>query len=217
MPLVGCFLALWVLSLLAMDAQGAASRVSCGDLSGLAIENLVCQDAELGALDRVLREVMDGAATLRDLGGAARKRLQASQRDWLESRNGCWQAENPRTCALRHYRRRIAELQVELALAGPARVTRYDCRGEALTLRFYDTSVPSLTAAFRGRDIFMVPPGGVPGRRYAGASLTLELGDGELLLQPAGSADAPLRCVDSRWYAGQQQHRSAFAQCGDRP
>ncbi|WP_237056730.1 lysozyme inhibitor LprI family protein [Microbulbifer sediminum] len=198
-------------------AAGATGRVSCDELSGLAIENLVCQDSELSGLDHMLGEIVRGAARLREVGEVARKRLQASQRDWLESRNNCWRAGNPRDCAVRHYRRRIAELQVELAMAGLEREARYRCGREVLTLRFYDTSLPSLSATFRGENVFMVGNGGSPVRGYRGASISLLFDGDKLWLRPEGNASAPLECRGSRRYVRKAQAYRAFAQCGDGP
>ena len=87
-------------------AQGPT--FDCAKASG-SIEQMVCADPELGALDRTLSAVYSAA-----LSKAANERppvLKAEQRGWIKGRNDCWKADDKRACIVEAYRRRMAELQ----------------------------------------------------------------------------------------------------------
>lgn len=201
----------------AAGAQGASARVSCGNVSGLAIENLVCQDEELTRLDRLLGDLLGRAASAPATGETARRSLRARGHKWREARNQCWRVDNPRQCVIEHYRHRIARLQVELALVDSTGTAQYRCRDEVLTLRFHATSVPSLTADFRGRKVFMVRDTSAAATRYSGVSLSLSIRPGELLLHRAGTRESPLRCRDSSGQAAAAGRDAGLAECGRRP
>ena len=75
---------------LMLDAQGPA--FFCTKARGQ-VEQLVCKDAALAALDRKLDEVFK-AALARDNMPAI---LGAEQRGWIGGRNECWKAQGPDT------------------------------------------------------------------------------------------------------------------------
>ncbi|SDK14381.1 hypothetical protein [Microbulbifer yueqingensis] len=206
-----------LLGTIAADARGAAARVSCGNVSGFAIENLVCQDEELTRLDRLLRKLMDDVVGERAPGQPAGKRLQERAGKWRARRHQCWRAQNPRQCVVELYRRSIAELQVEVALAGTSRVVHYLCRDQVLTLRFHDTSVPALTVDFRGREVFMLRDRDSAANRYSGPSLSVSIQPGLLLLHRSGRNESSLKCQPSSQQGSETGRRTDFAQCSNRP
>ena len=69
-----------------------------------AAEKLVCGDAELAALDRLLADRVAAAlAAVRtlDAGAAeAEDELHAYQRGWVKGRDECWKVEDRRACGL---------------------------------------------------------------------------------------------------------------------
>ncbi|GMG86358.1 lysozyme inhibitor LprI family protein [Biformimicrobium ophioploci] len=73
------------------------------------IEQMICLDTGLAALDRELAEVFQKALE-KTVDENEQKYLRAEQRGWIKGRNDCWKSEDRRRCAEESYRRRIAEL-----------------------------------------------------------------------------------------------------------
>ena len=74
-------------------AQGPS--FDCGNASG-SIEEMICNDDELSALDRKLAGVY-AAASIKATNEHPPV-LKAEQRGWLKGRNECWKSEDSRAC-----------------------------------------------------------------------------------------------------------------------
>ena len=95
------------------------------------VENAICQDPELGALDGTLAEQYQ-ALWRATSGESARQALKKSQRAWLAKRNQC----KDRPCLVRVYRERLDALDVAVADPESKRFSR--CRLEVRGQRYID-------------------------------------------------------------------------------
>ncbi|WP_428688087.1 MliC family protein [Roseibium sp.] len=115
------------------------------------IETLICEDADLAALDRLINARFEEAvASIRKLDAGAEeaeKSLRAYQRGWIKGRNDCWKADTPKTCVELAYQRREGELVAQNMLEKPVGMARWQCGGnpanEVYTF-FFDTELPSI-------------------------------------------------------------------------
>jgi uncharacterized protein len=118
----------------------------CSKASG-SIEEMICKDKELSALDRKLAGVYASASKI-----AVSERpplLKAEQRGWIKGRNDCWKSNNPRNCTARAYRLRIAELQARYRLVplnGPFWYFCDDSPRDEVVVTFFQTNPPTLIA-----------------------------------------------------------------------
>ncbi len=114
-------------------------------------EELVCADADLAALDRLIAEryaaALEAARNL-DFGAEeAEANLKAYQRGWIKGRDDCWKADDLRACVEYEYQRREAELVTQFILEEPTGTTFWQCQGnpanEVVTM-YFDTALPSI-------------------------------------------------------------------------
>ncbi|MCE8528470.1 MliC family protein [Ruegeria pomeroyi] len=140
------------------------------------VETLICEDADLARLDRLVAErytaalaVIDGLDT-----GAeqAKQSLRAEQRGWIKGRDECWKAGDLRICIADTYLRREGELVARWMLEEPTGIAFWACGGnpanEVVTY-FYATELPSVRFE-RGDSIdtgTLVPTGS--GAKYEGS------------------------------------------------
>lgn len=172
--------AAWMANALAADPSFDCTK------AGGSVEELICKDDALAALDRKLSEVY--AAALKRAGNEGYEDPRAYQRGWVKGRNNCWKADDVRACVESEYRHRIAELQIQYGqLEVPAPV-QYDCGNVALTAVFYrETDPPTavLTAVGPGADdaqviTFLTPSGS--GAHYEGRNVSFWEHHGEAQL-----------------------------------
>lgn len=207
-------------------ANAKVSKVSCDKLSGLSIENLICQDPDLTRLDRLLGEVLSNGSrgsSATDTADKQRDEMVAAQRSWREARDDCWRAEDPRNCTLAHYEKRILELQVGFGQVVPAQQGQYVCEGagdtpEGLSLSFYRADIPAVLAEFRGERMLLIGERSQGEGAFRAEELTLTRKRGEVTLQwrerAQGSKPAQaMHCVGSDWYSLGEPGRAPFADC----
>ncbi len=123
----------------ATGAPGAQPSFDCARAEG-AVEELICSDAELAALDVKLSEAFDTALKRHELDNYEDPR--PVQRGWIKGRNDCWKAEDMRQCVETEYTHRIAELQIaygNLEVPGPV---SYTCGDFDLAVVFYRETDP---------------------------------------------------------------------------
>ena len=87
---------------------------ACDRVERGSIEELVCRDEALSALDRTLARVYAAAAA--KAGNEHPPVLKAEQRGWVKGRDDCWKSDDKRQCVESEYSRRIAELQARYRL-----------------------------------------------------------------------------------------------------
>ena len=73
------------------------------------IEELICADAELAALDVSLNDLYH--AVMKNTPEAAQKRLKSEQVGWSKGRNDCWKSDDKRACTKGEYEARINVLK----------------------------------------------------------------------------------------------------------
>jgi uncharacterized protein YecT (DUF1311 family) len=139
-------------------------------------EALVCEDAELAALDLLVAERYAAALSVAEgLDAGAQQAvddLRTYQRGWIKGRDDCWKADDLRACVEAAYLRREGELVAQWLLEEPTRTAFWSCGGnpanEVVTM-FFATTLPSVRFE-RGDTIdtgSLVPT--ASGERYEGA------------------------------------------------
>lgn len=135
---------------------------SCDGVTPGSIEEMICTDAGLAALDRRLADVY--AAAQKKATNEHPPVLKAEQRGWIKGRNECWKADDKRGCVEREYTRRIAQLQALYRLVPGRGPITYACNGDPrnqVTVMFFPTDPPTLYAE-RGDSVslmFLAPSG----------------------------------------------------------
>ena len=99
----------------------------CAQKPASSVEQRICADAKLAALDRQMAEVY-AAATAKATRADAQA-LAAEQRGWIKGRNDCWKQADVPACVESSYRMRIAGLQARYRLVDPVGSARYECPG----------------------------------------------------------------------------------------
>ncbi len=78
-------------------------------------EQAICDNPGLAALDRELAALYAYSLVGPDMDPERQRDLIARQRDWIQGRNGCGQADNPTPCVTAVYGQRILELKTYYA------------------------------------------------------------------------------------------------------
>lgn len=173
-------------------AQGPS--FSCGKIEPGSVEEMICQDEGLSALDRQLADVY-GAASKK----AADEQLpvlKAEQRGWIKGRNDCWKSEDKLECVRDGYQLRIAELQATYQLVPENGPYTYDCNGDndgELVVSFFETDPPTLIAERGGSFSLMVLQPSASGSKYQGRNETFWEHHGEAMLT-WGFEAAQMKC-----------------------
>ncbi len=156
----------WLLvgNVLASSPSFNCQRVEVGG-----IEDLVCKNDELAALDRKLADVYASACQISV--NEHPPILKAEQRGWIKGRNDCWKSSDRRKCVEESYRLRIAEIQARYRLIPGTDTVRYVCEGNPaneVIATFFQTDPPTLIAE-RGDSVSMMylQPSG-SGAKYKG-------------------------------------------------
>ena len=175
----------------ASGALAAQPGFDCARADG-AVEELICSDDDLAALDVKLSEVFDTALRQHEENNYEDPR--PFQRGWIKGRNECWKAEDMRGCVETEYKHRIAQLQIAYgSMVVPTPVT-YACGDFDLAVVFYrETDPPTAVLTPIGRHegadqvvAYQVPAGS--GARYEGPNAALWEHHGEARLTWFGKA-----------------------------
>jgi len=150
------------------------------------VEQLICKDEGLAALDRKLDEVYKAAlAKARD---DVPQLLRTEQRGWIKGRNECWkakdgtyltaswQAKNVRECVEGTYRIRISELQATMRLVPPKGPVFFSCENNPaneVVATFFDTDPPTARLERGDQTVtaWLVPA--ASGSKYEGQNVEL--------------------------------------------
>lgn len=116
-----------------------------------AAETLICQDADLAALDRLVAGRYAAAlAAIRAMGAGAQdaeNTLRAEQRGWIKGRDECWKAAELKACVEDALLRREGALVAAWMLEAPTNTAFWACgdtpANEVATM-FFDTTLPSV-------------------------------------------------------------------------
>jgi uncharacterized protein len=140
-----------ILSLSYGSAVGTTSAAGpsfdCSKIQKGSIEEMICKDEALSAIDRKMATVYAEASQK-----AVNEHppvLKPEQRGWGKGRNDCWKSEDKRKCVEESYRLRIAELQARYRLVPANGPTTYMCNGDPrneVVVSFFQTQPPTLIA-----------------------------------------------------------------------
>jgi uncharacterized protein len=156
----------------AASALVAAASIDCTKAKG-GVDDLVCKDPALTALDHKLVDVY--AAASKVAAGAQKDRLLAEQQSWLAERERCAGAANAPTCVKDHYTRRIADLQAQFKLVSSRGPFRFVCNKDPaniFTAQYFATDPATARFFYDGRTVtaYTVPTGS--GARYNNANIS---------------------------------------------
>jgi uncharacterized protein len=169
MTRTGMLAAVVVIAFASHPSDAAGPSFDCAKVEAGSIEEMICQDAALSALDRKLAEVFAAASAK-----AANEHppvLKAEQRGWIKGRDDCWKSDDKRACVQTEYERRIAELQARYRLVPSKGPFAWACDGNPaneVVITFFETDPPTAIAE-RGDSTSMMyaAPSG-SGARYVG-------------------------------------------------
>jgi uncharacterized protein len=184
-----------VWALLVMPGQAAQPSFDCAEAED-ATEKLVCDDGQLAAMDVELARLYELAQATPEMDAHDKEELTAGELAWIDTRDDCAKAGDPRACVEAAYASRIAAL----------RETYADTRTEddkGISLGPFDVACPGMGAT--GTLIFVNADPSVaylawPGRTYiltqtmsgSGARYAAKLEDGEVVFWNKGN-DASLQ------------------------
>ncbi len=151
----------------AQSPAAEAPSFDCRSASGQ-VEQLVCRDAALAALDRKMAQVYAAALGRWPAGIVTTQR--AYQRGWIAGRDGCSKADDVRACVAREYQTRIVQIQVTSGQLVAPETVAFTCTGGAnqrFFAAFYNDTTPHAAVLTYGDDqvvAFVAPSGS--GARY---------------------------------------------------
>ncbi|MBK8323626.1 MAG: DUF1311 domain-containing protein [Betaproteobacteria bacterium] len=151
----------------AEPAKGPA--FDCRKAKGGSIEEMICKDAELAALDRKLDGVYKAA--LKKAANEKPPILKATQRGWVKGRNDCWKDADKRACVKNEYVRRTAELQAKYRLVeftGPFRLACNGNPADEVVVTYFKTEPATLIAERGDQSSLMFQQAVASGTNYVG-------------------------------------------------
>jgi uncharacterized protein len=179
-------------------ARAEGPSFDCAKVEAGSIEEMVCKDKGLAALDRKLAEVF--AAASKKAVNEHPPLLKAEQRGWIKGRNDCWKSGDRRKCVEDNYRLRIAELQARYRLVPGNGPVTYACDGDPkneVVVTYFQTDPPTLIAE-RGDQVslmYLQPSGS--GAKYQGRNESLWEHQGEAAIT-WGYGSPEMRCMKKR-------------------
>jgi uncharacterized protein len=138
------------------------------------VEQLICSNRELAALDLRMDTVWQTALGVMEEGGmpeSDRAVIRAEQRGWAEGRNDCWKSDDVDACVREEYRTRTARLMVDFGLAQGGEPTFWSCEGNPaneFVLTFFQTDPPSVRVERGDGQEVMIQTPAASGARYVG-------------------------------------------------
>ena len=180
----------------ALEKQALPSGPSydCDTVESGSVEEMICKDDELSALDRKLS--MTYASAAKKATNAHLSVLKAQQLGWIEGRNDCWKADDKRACLREAYRLRIAELQATYRLVqerGPFGFICGENPTDEVIVTFFQTDPPTLIAERADRVALMVLQPSASGAKYQGRNETFWEHHGEATIT-WGYGAPPIHC-----------------------
>ena len=164
-------------------ARAEGPSFDCSAVEAGSIEELVCKDEGLSALDRTLAEVY-GAASAKATNEHPPV-LQAEQRGWIKGRDECWKSDDVRACVEDAYRTRIAELQARYRLVSFRGPVFYQCGGQPsneVVATFFETDPPTAIVERGDTSVLMYLQPSASGAKYQGRNHTFWEHHGEATL-----------------------------------
>jgi uncharacterized protein YecT (DUF1311 family) len=154
----------------------ASPSFDCTKVVESSIEQLICNDDKLSALDRKLSANFKEAGTKVESKNQAT--LKAMQRGWIKGRNDCWKNSDQRQCVIDSYQMRISELQAEYGLVKSSGSSAYICTDDEespIEVTYFLSEIPTAKAK-RGEQLsLMYGHADANGMVYKGPNETLSV------------------------------------------
>jgi uncharacterized protein len=176
---VPCLLLLALGCLATATVMADGPSYDCRKVESGSIEEMICLDEQLSALDRELSGVYAEASV--KAGDEQPPVLKAEQRGWIKGRNDCWKSADQRTCVQDQYQLRIAELQARYRLVPGNGPFTFVCGspGPEVIATFFKTNPPTLIAELGDSVSLMYQQPSGSGARYQGRNETFWEHQGE--------------------------------------
>ncbi len=153
------------------------------------VEEHICKDAALAALDVKMKKVYEQA--LQNIPDSERSTMKAMQRGWIKGRNECWKGQDERACIEYAYKSRIVDLQVAGGLIEVPSPVGFNCQHMAdkpVTVVFYNQTDPASAMITVGDDQALAfSTRTASGARYDGQNVSLWEHQGEASLEWFGT------------------------------
>lgn len=182
----------------ATDALATSPSFDCAKVKSGSIEEVICKDVNLTALDRKLADVY--AAASKKAVNEHPPVLKAEQRGWVKGRNDCWKSDDKRSCVESSYKLRIAELQAKYRLVPGKGPVMYACDGDPrneVIATFFQTDPPTLIAERGDQASLMYLERSGSGTKYQGRNESLWEHQGEATIT-WGYGAKEMRCTIKR-------------------
>ncbi|HWU63464.1 MAG TPA: MliC family protein [Ensifer sp.] len=175
-------------------AEGAAKPSFDCTTARHAIEEMVCEDADLAALDVQLAAVFESALKkVQAMPNTAPeiRHMKAYELRWSRERNECARSKDARDCTVESYRNRIADLQARFFLARSKSPLVYMCQDNPkneLIVTYVDSDPATVRLDRAGKTVITFKDDEGDGKRFAnpqGVSFDVE-GDMALVNWPTG-------------------------------
>ncbi|MEH6492478.1 MliC family protein [Halopseudomonas sp.] len=166
----------------------------CSKAQADSIEQMICDDSSLAALDLQLVEIYSAAQ--KEAVNEQPPMLKAEQRGWLSGRNECWKEEDKNACVSNAYRLRIAELQARYRLADMTGVLTYACDNNPaneLVVTHFATTPPTLIADYGDSTSLMYQQTSNEGSQYRGRNESIAFNQDEAVVV-WGYEATPMHC-----------------------
>jgi uncharacterized protein len=179
---------------MASVSEATGPSFDCGKVEAGSIEEMICKDEGLAALDQRLARVYSEAS-----GKAVNEHppvLKAEQRGWIKGRNECWKSNDRRRCVESEYLQRIAELQARYRLVSASKPVFYVCDGDPrneVIATFFKTDPPTLIAERGDQVSLMYLQPAASGSKYQGRNESLWEHHGEAIIT-WGYGSPEMRC-----------------------
>lgn len=155
----------------------AKPSFDCDQELNSSIEELVCRDSRLAALDQQMSEVFTAASKTEKAQND--KHFKARQRGWIKGRNDCWKAENQRACTEDSYKVGIAALQARYGLVPGTEPVTYLCDGNEVIATYYETDPATAIASYKEEEKLLYREPSASGARYGGPGVQIWEHQGE--------------------------------------
>lgn len=156
-------------------ALAEGSSRSCVDLDAGSVEQEICRDDGLYALEESMQKLLAEAFPKSLVG--ARSGFAGEQLRWKRGRDDCLHAADRRQCLVDKYRLRVAEIQARYGLVAATGPFTYVCQEappDEVVATFFATDPPSLIATRAKKTSFMLLTPGPGGPRYRGPHESLQ-------------------------------------------
>ena len=156
-------------------ALAEGSSRSCIDLDAGSVEQEICRDDGLFALEEAMQKLLVEAFPKSLVG--ARSSFAGEQLRWKRGRDDCLNTTDRRQCLVERYRLRVAEIQARYGLVtatGPFTYVCQEAPPDEVVATFFATDPPSLVATRAGKTSFMLLTLGPGGARYRGPHESLQ-------------------------------------------